>query len=217
MNRTLLSSISLLSLLIASNDIAMEKEDAGMHDKIVELKTFLDKFYDPKKYYASNSPEIITILPTVKKFIAQADADKNSREENALAVACDGISNIEWGWWPASNTKTTLSLLIVKRYGLNGVNKKAIDATLPPKERELPELDVKEIFITSGQLGKLCDISRKMNDGLNVSETFGGNPTNRKDFSDALDKLPELYKYSNGMTIKGRSLDSVMEEINAKN
>jgi hypothetical protein len=199
MNHKFLSIISLLSLLVANNVLAMEEPI----EKIIEiprsmmepLRTFF-KNYDYKKYYASHSPEINEILPTVKIIIDKADVEQNSRKEDALAVVADGSFDIK-----DASIDNSPSLAVVKRYGLKT---NAINTTL------FAESDIKEYVLTFKQVDILRDIKYKMTSLLNVTETLFGNPTNKKDLVDALNKLDGIHK-THGITMKVHSSDYPFE------
>lgn len=216
MNHKLLSTVSLLSLLVASNGIAMEKEieseDADINTQISKLKTFFSN-YDSKKYYASNSPEIMEILPAVKKIASKVHADQNSRKEDAFAVVTDGSFRVPSSGLLRSIADFVPSLAVVKRYGLTT---NAFDQTLPLKQKEFFRHDIKEFVIEYAQVEILRTIQDKQNATPNFTETLYGNSAIRKDLSDVFKKLDEIYA-DNGITMKGLSIDGLMETMNAKN
>lgn len=208
MNYKLFCALSLLSIVSIHNVVAMEKEDTTIEmprTKMVELRAFFDT-HDPKKYYSSN--DIKEILPTFKTIVAKAYAEQNSREAGALAVVTGCSFNIKGGWSP-TNIDIIPSLAIVKRYGLKT---NVVDDTFPSQQKELAENDIKEYVLNFDQIGIVRTISDKMNKTFNIHEIVYGNAENRKDLVDALNKLDQIYKNS-GITIKGRSLDSVMQEV----
>jgi hypothetical protein len=200
----------------------MEKEHIEMpRNKMAALRTFFND-YDSKKYYASNSPEIKEILPTIKTIVAKAESEKNSREENALAVASDNSFYIKDGWLPTTMKNTipslatdvNFSLAVVKRFGRFGgfglkTFDKAID-TLPSIQKELAKHDIKEFVLTYKDISILRKVKDEMNTILNVTETLSGDSTNRKDLVDALDKLHEIFM-NHGIIAKESSINNASE------